>query len=154
MLAGRSPGSTNCACACDNSCSSGGLVNNSASASSKRDGSHPSRLRLLLLPQCQPGRKPGAPRPRSVLGGKPFLCACSSKQAAQNNASHPIHSPKIGSPHGMRNELHVSSEVALDGSSWHNWLRHEVELAPHRQKASWEEREVAGSRQGFFALLI
>jgi hypothetical protein len=65
-----------------------------------------------------------------------------------------IASPKIGSSHGMRNELNFSSEVALDGSSWHTWLRHEVELAPHRQPAVWEEREVAGSRQGFFALLI
>src|SRR5215472_10435073 len=60
--------------------------------------------------------------------------------------------PKIGSSHGRRNELHFSSEVPPDGSSWHKWLRHEVELAPHRQPAAWEEREVAGSSQGFFAL--
>ena len=56
--------------------------------------------------------------------------------------------------HGMRNELHFSSEVALDGSSWHLWLGHEVEVVPHRQSAAGEEREGAGSRQGFFALLM
>src|SRR6266851_7557249 len=54
----------------------------------------------------------------------------------------------------MCNELHFSSEVALDGSSWHLWLRHEVEVVPHRQSAAGEEREGAGSRQGFFALLM
>jgi len=56
--------------------------------------------------------------------------------------------------HGMCNELHFSSEVALAGSSWHLWLRHEVEVVPHRQSAAGEEREGAGSRQGFFALLM
>jgi hypothetical protein len=54
----------------------------------------------------------------------------------------------------MRNELHLSSEVAPDGSSLHIWLRHEVELLPQRQKASGEEREGDESRQGFFALLM
>src|SRR4051794_26260764 len=42
----------------------------------------------------------------------------------------------VGRSHAMRNELHFSSEVAPDGSSWHLWLRHEMELLPHRQKAS------------------
>ncbi len=35
----------------------------------------------------------------------------------------------------MRNELHLSREVAPDGSSLHLWLRHEVELLVHSQKS-------------------
>jgi hypothetical protein len=91
MVAGRSSGRSNNACVCGNDCSRGRLTNSSASAYNKQNGKHPNRHpHLLLLPRSHRPRKPDAWQPSIAGGGTPFLFACSSRQTAQKNETHPV----------------------------------------------------------------
>src|SRR5256885_16620830 len=49
-----------------------------------------------------------------------------------------------GSPHGMRNEKHLSSKLARDFSSLHSWFLDEREISPHpHQESAWTQRHLS-----------
>jgi hypothetical protein len=64
-----------------------------------------------------------------------------------------IDSPKIGSPHGMRNELSCSKEVAPNRSLLHSWLRR-GDSSRSSENLGRREAGFAGSRHRILALLI
>jgi hypothetical protein len=48
-----------------------------------------------------------------------------------------IDSPKIGSPHGMRNELSLPNEMALERASLHSCMLRVMQISPMENRANY-----------------